>query len=194
VDGWLEIIAARLPGGPEGSAKPAGTVKAPVMVGIDGRSGSGKSTLAVQLRRLVTERFAVTSRLVRMDHIYPGWDGLEAGSATLAQEVLPQLARGDAGSYRRWDWLHHRYSGRTVVVQPAAYVIVEGVGSCARACAPYLTLQVWLDAPEPVRFGRAMARDGDTYRPHWHRWAEAEHRHFVAERTSERADLHFTTT
>ena len=40
-------------------------------------------------------------------------------------------------------------------------------------------LLVWLEAPDGVRHGRAMARDGDSYRPHWRRWAEQEEAYVV---------------
>jgi hypothetical protein len=40
-----------------------------------------------------------------------------------------------------------------------------------------------------VRFRRGIARDGETYRPHWERWAWQETAHFAAEATACRADV-----
>jgi hypothetical protein len=197
MEAWLEAVAQRLPIGAIGSPAIAPMSSAvPIMIGIDGPSGAGKSTMAGQLRRFLAGRLSVDAglvRLIRMDHLYPGWAGLDEGSRTLAQQVLPHLARAQPGRYRRWDWLRGCYSERTIEVHPAPYVIAEGVGSCARACAPFLTVQIWADAPQPVRYSRAMARDGDTYRPHWSDWALAEQRHFDREATKQRADLHVTT-
>jgi hypothetical protein len=67
--------------------------------------------------------------------------------------------------------------------------VVEGVGCGARACAPYLSLLVWVEAPRDVRFARGIARDGEAYRPHWERWARQEQALFAAEGTRERADV-----
>lgn len=33
-------------------------------------------------------------------------------------------------------------------------------------------VRILTTAPDEVRRERAMARDGDTFRPHWERWAE----------------------
>ena len=62
-----------------------------------------------------------------------------------------------------------------------------------RRLRPYLTLLVWLDASEVVRRGRALARDGDTYAPHWERWAWQERAHFAREGTAGRADVRVGT-
>ena len=59
---------------------------------IDGRSGSGKTELARAIAADWPE-----AQLVRMDDLYPGWDGLAAGSA-----LVPELLT--TGRYRAWDW------------------------------------------------------------------------------------------
>jgi uridine kinase len=160
------------------------------VLAIDGPSGSGKTTLARALRRSPA-RPAGGATVVHLDQLYPGWDGLEAGVRQLVAEVFQPLARGLSAGYRRYDWDAGRYAERHPVPE-VPVTIVEGVGSGARACAPYLSLLVWLDAPEEVRYERAMARDGDEYRPHWERWARQERAHVAAERTPERADLRLT--
>ena len=45
---------------------------------IDGRSGSGKTELARSIAAHWPE-----AQLVRLDDLYPGWDGLDAGSAAV---------------------------------------------------------------------------------------------------------------
>jgi cytidylate kinase len=35
-------------------------------------------------------------------------------------------------------------------------------------------LGIWVEAPDAERKRRALLRDGDTYRPHWDRWAVQE--------------------
>ena len=70
-----------------------GLASRPVVL-IDGGSGSGKTTLAAALAP------ALAAQLVRLDEFYPGWDGLESGSAAVSDDVL---APGSPG-WRRWDW------------------------------------------------------------------------------------------
>ena len=35
-------------------------------------------------------------------------------------------------------------------------------------------MRILATAPDEVRYERAMGRDGDTFRPHWERWAAQE--------------------
>jgi anthranilate synthase component 1/para-aminobenzoate synthetase len=48
---------------------------------------------------------------------------------------------------------------------------------------------VWLEAPSSVRKKRALDRDGETFAPHWDRWAAQEDAMLARERTPGRADL-----
>ena len=120
-----------------------------------------------------------------MDELYPGWDGLVAGVARLRTEVVAPLAAGQAAAYRRWDWARDTYGERRDLGVPPL-LIVEGVGAGA---APGASLLIWMDAPEEVRYRRAMDRDGATYAPYWARWAAQERAHFAADRTFDRADV-----
>ena len=53
----------------------------PMIIGIDGRSGSGKTRLSELLElSLSAERIGV--RVLNLDSIYPGWNGLEEGTKT----------------------------------------------------------------------------------------------------------------
>jgi uridine kinase len=156
------------------------------VLAIEGRSGAGKTTLAADVAdRLRAAGFTVT--VVSMDELYPGWDGLEAAVDLLRDGVLAPFAAGaDAVSLPRWDWAGERAG--VVETRPAAQVlVVEGTGCGARACAPYLSLLVWVDAPDAVRRARALARDAGTYAPHWDRWERQESAHYDRERTDARA-------
>ena len=159
------------------------------VLAIDGPSGSGKTTLALA----VAARFTPPAPIVHLDAFYPGWDGLEAVVPRLVTWLLEPLAAGGPAGFHRWDWAAG-HEAEWCAVPPAPVVVVEGAGCGSRACAPYLSLLVWLDAPEPVRFARAIARDGETYRPHWRRWADQEVRLFQRERTRARADRVYTDT
>jgi adenylate kinase family enzyme len=154
------------------------------LVCLDGPSGGGKTQLAAALAEAVGD-----PPVVAMDELYPGWDGLAAGVARLREEIVAPLAAGRTAAYRRWDWARDTYGERRDLGVPPL-LVVEGVGAGA---APGIALLIWLDAPEHVRYRRAMDRDGATYAPHWARWAAQERAHFAADRTAERADVRLTT-
>ena len=135
---------------------------------IDGRSGSGKSTLATQLR----DAWA-GSVLLRLDDVYPGWDGLAWAAEHLVSSVLRPRAEGRPGRWRSWDWTTDQPGGWHVV-EPGVRLIVEGVGALTPAGRSLADLTIWVDADDAERKQRALARDGETYRPHWDRWAAQE--------------------
>lgn len=143
---------------------------------IDGRSGSGKSTLARQLAD------QTGSFLVSVDDVYPGWDGLDAGSAHIYRFVLqPRIAGGHA-SYRQWNW-DNCAPGDWVDV-PSRPLIIEGCGVLRSTCEDFSATRIWLELQEPLRRERALRRDGDMFAPHWERWALQETR-FIASHAPE---------
>ncbi|CAI9386314.1 hypothetical protein [Microbacterium sp. T2.11-28] len=137
---------------------------------IDGRSGAGKTTLA----RLVATRLDAT--LLALDSLYPGWDGLAAGAEQVRAGVLLPRAEGRAGRWHRWDWAAERPAESHTVPAEGALVI-EGSGVLTPASRALSDVQVWLESPEASRRRRALDRDGETYRPHWDRWAAQEEAH-----------------
>ncbi|MEP6852661.1 MAG: dephospho-CoA kinase [bacterium] len=156
------------------------------VLAVDGRSGAGKSELATAVAA------HLDATVVRLDHLYPGWDGLEAGVDRLVEWILRPLRAGDPVRWRRYDWLRERF-GRWRDLQPTPLVIVEGVGAGARRCAPFLSALVWVEAPRDVRRRRALERDGDTYAPHWNRWAAQEDHYIALDQPAARADLIITS-
>ena len=142
--------------------EPTRALRVPVVT-IDGYSGSGKSTLAAALARLVNGW-----QVLHLDDWYPGWDGLEAG-AQIARRIASDLRGGRASSYEAWDW-ENGTTGATISV-PLAPTIIEGCG----AIEAEADLSVWIADPgEDERRSRALARDGQTYAPHWRRWADQD--------------------
>ncbi|HYN67497.1 MAG TPA: hypothetical protein VES93_11465 [Ornithinibacter sp.] len=162
------------------AASPA--VGATVVVAVDGRSGSGKTLLGTAVAQ------QLGCPVVHLDEIYPGWDGLEAGVALVTGHVLEPLARGERAAYPRWDWMRSR-PGRTIPVDAASHLVLEGCGALVPPAAAFATVRVWVDAPTEVRKERALSRDGETYAPHWERWAAQEDAVYAAARPWACADL-----
>jgi uridine kinase len=155
----------------------------PLVVAVDGPSGAGKTSLSEQLATGVDG-----ATVVHLDDFYPGWGGLEAAVPRLVAWVLQPVSVGRPARWRRYDWVAGRYA-EWHEVPSCDVLVVDGVGSGARACAPYLGALLWVETSEAERYRRAMARDGVGYRTHWRRWAAAERVHHNRERTRERADV-----
>lgn len=152
------------------------------LVCVDGPAGSGKTTLATTLAGQ-----APGTRLIHMDDLFEGWDGLPTVGAQLGSLLAP-MVEGRAGSYRRWDW-HAGAWAEQVTVDPVDLLVLEGVGSGSTSIAALTTVLVWIEAPYDERMRRGIERDGEAFAPYWERWAAAETTHFARHRTRERADV-----
>lgn len=148
---------------------------------VDGRSGAGKTQWALQRQR-ETGFF-----LLSLDDVYPGWDGLAAGShIAFRQGILPWLA-GESAVVPSWDWIQSAPGG-WIEIDPNAGLIVEGCGSMSIDSAAVATERVWVEASEEIRRERVLERDGEVSRPHWQRWALQEERFYALHRSRELAD------
>ena len=148
---------------------------------VDGRSGAGKTEFA---RELADTSGAL---VVSIDEVYPGWDGLDAGSAHIYRFLLLPLRQGQPGAYRRWDW-REASPGDWIEVTPGTPLVIEGCGAIRSGAPGVATETVWLECPADTRWERAMARDGEMYRPQWERWARQEERFLRLHHSDERAD------
>ncbi len=157
------------------------------LVCVDGPSGSGKTVLAGRLVAALASA-GVEPTLVHMDDLFPGWDGLAAAVPLLSAQIVAPLVAGRPARYRRYDWDRHAYAEEHDLGRPAV-LVVEGVASGAQPVARHATMVIWVEAPPAERLRRGIDRDGESYRPHWERWARQEQAHFAADGTRERADL-----
>ncbi|WP_430298317.1 chorismate-binding protein [Sinomonas sp. B1-1] len=148
-----------------------GPARTPAVIAVDGRSGSGKTSLAVELAAVL--RTHRTVALVHLEDVYPGWDGLAAGIERSAAGILAPLRRGEAARWRAWDWAAG-LDGEERVTEPADVVVLEGVGAGAARLRAFCDAVVWVEAEAAERKRRALERDGETYAPHWDRWAAQE--------------------
>ncbi|WP_413041952.1 hypothetical protein [Rothia dentocariosa] len=161
----------------------------PMIIGIDGRSGSGKTRLSELLEQSLSA-VGIGVRVLNLDSIYPGWDGLEDGTKTW-QKISRNLHKGKPTSYREWDW-HADAPGTEHTINPAQEIVIicEGVGAIAGTC----DVRIVVKAPNELRYRRAIDRDGETYRPHWERWAAQEEALFAAySATYAQADIIYRT-
>jgi len=148
----------------------------PRVILIDGRSGSGKTELARSLVELHPE-----FQLLRLDDLYPGWLGLDAGSAAVSGVI-------ESGRWQAWDWAADS-PGEWHELDASRPLVVEGVGANSRASRPLADAALWVELDAPTRKRRALDRDGDAFAPHWDEWAAQEERFIAREHPRRLADL-----
>lgn len=144
---------------------------------IDGRSGAGKTTLARELAP------RLGAQLVSLDDLYPGWDGLAAGSAAVHETLLRHRDPG----WTRWDWS----SGAPAEwhpLDPDLPIVIEGCGALSRANRALATFGIWVELPAAERRRRAIEREPD-FAAHWREWAAQERAHAASENPRRRADV-----
>jgi uridine kinase len=164
----------------DGARKLCGTT---TVVAIDGPSGAGKTDFTAALAERLPH-----ARVMHMDDLYPGWDGLTQAVADVHDQILAPLARGEQAAYRPWDWENDRYA-QWRSLPPTTLLLLEGVGSGAQPGWQLESALIWLEAGRDERFRRGIERDGESYLPHWHRWAASEDALFETDATRSRADL-----
>lgn len=177
------------------AANPAGTnlarllpfpARRPHLIGIDGRSGAGKTTLAEQLTAVLRPGRDVT--VFHLEDLYPGWDGLRAGTRTYVQDVLAPLRAGRDAEWTAWDWFTAS-PGTPRLTRVADVVIFEGVGACSAPARELLDVSVWVELPTALRYDRALSRDGSYYAEHWDRWAAQEDAYLAEDHVWEQVDI-----
>ena len=149
---------------------------------IDGRSGSGKTTLAGWLAP------RLGARVLHLEDLYCGWDGLDGAADVLARRVLPAFAAGRIATWPRWDWSADRIGGSGHLL-PGGRLIVEGCGALTAASRPFAGFALLLDVDPGVRAERILRRDPPSALPGHRRWAAQERRQLARERMPALADL-----
>ena len=162
---------------------------------IDGRAGSGKSLFATKLAENYFSENRQAARIVRLDDLYPGWEGLAAGSVYARERILEPISAGKEASWQIWDWEQgcrgatgeagngfREFSGGTAL-------IVEGCGALSKASAPMAALRLWIEADPTKRRLRFSERDHGKFDEYWGVWAAQEEEFYAAERSRELADL-----
>jgi hypothetical protein len=154
------------------------------LVCVDGPAGSGKTTFAGRL----VSTLGPGAVVVHLDDLYAGWT-ITGAVPRLTAGVLRPVAEGRTGAFHAYDWGTRAFSADPTAVPAAAVLVVEGCGSGARALTAWRSLLVWVEAPQPLRMARGLARDGAELAPEWRRWQATEAAEFAREGTRERADV-----
>jgi uridine kinase len=156
------------------------------LVAVDGPSGSGKTTFAERLAEAVTAEGA-TAEVVHTDDLVAGWED-QFGFRDRLYRVLAPLRSGLPARYQAYDWIGGRFAQERTVPVPDV-LIVEGSTATGAAPRAELTLSVFLDAPEPDRLARVLARDGAGVEAPLRRWMAAERAWFATQRPWEWVDF-----
>lgn len=152
---------------------------------VDGPSGTGKSTFADSLHAGWP---GGAVRLVRLDHVYPGWHGLERGALHLRRDLVEPLRRAAPARWRRWDWADDA-PGTLERMPPGRPLIVEGCGAFAAGAHLRTALRVWVTGPDDLRRRRALDRDDGGFDEYWDLWETEWRRHVARTRPDRRADV-----
>jgi uridine kinase len=162
-------------------------VYTPVIL-LDGRSASGKTTLADQLQRSLFKSGETLPRVVHMDDLYQGWNGLQQGHDLLLRNILRPLSERQRAHWQQWNWdLDDRDEWREF--DGGTPLIVEGCGSLSQVTAPFANLSLWLEADEAVRARRWIDRSGHDHDEWWPIWAAQELEFYARERSAEIAQF-----
>ncbi len=159
----------------------------PIIV-IDGRAGAGKSTLALDLQNELFRSGESMPRIIHMDDLYEGWNGLALGAEYLQRVVLGPLLATGTSSWQEYNWeLEQRdrwreFSGGTPL-------IIEGCGSLNGYTSQVAQLRVWLDVSVEIRKQRWLERDGHIFDQYFDSWAAQELDFIAREKSPEFADF-----
>ena len=153
---------------------------------IDGRAGSGKSTFAEKLQQQLFRDGESAPRVIHMDNIFEGWDGLALGSDYMVRFILEPLARQETASWQDWSWVKNQrsswreFSGGTPL-------IVEGCGSLTERSKEHADISIWLEASEETRRERWIQRERHLEKFDF--WAAQELDFYAREKSQSLADL-----
>ena len=153
---------------------------------IDGKAGSGKSTFAEKLQQQLFRDGESAPRVIHMDNIFEGWEGLSLGSDYLVRFILNPLARKETASWQDWSWVKNQrsswreFSGGTPL-------IVEGCGALTERSKEHAYLSLWLEASEQTRRERWLTRE--RHLDKFDFWAAQELDFYAREKSQALADL-----
>lgn len=158
---------------------------------IDGRTGAGKTTFAAALQNRLFQKGESAPRVIHMDDLYDGWDGLQAGVDYLIRQILSPLSRREGASWQEFDWSTNERTGTWREFRGGTPLIIEGVGALSRIAAEQADITIWLEADLTTRQARIAARnaDGDGDGSWFAMWSAQEVDFYAREKSNKIAHL-----
>jgi uridine kinase len=149
------------------------------IVAVDGPGGAGKTSLADRLAR------ELAAPVIHTDD-FASWENPSDWWPDLIANALQPLAAGKPARFQPTAW--GGAEREPIEIEPAEFVILEGVTASRAAFRPYLAYSIWIETPRELRLRRGLERDGDEALPHWQAWMDAEDRYVERERPAAHAD------
>ncbi|MBO6000664.1 MAG: uridine kinase [Spirochaetales bacterium] len=138
------------------------------IIGITGGSGSGKSTIVRRIEEVCPDfvfipqdNYYKSASFVSNKNITDyNFDRPDAIDSKLFFEHLSALKQWKSIEMPQYDFVHHSREDRTVHLDPAPLVIVEGLMILYEPeIRNLLDLKIYVDTPDDIRFIRRLLRD-----------------------------------
>jgi len=142
-----------------------------VVLGIAGCSGSGKTTLAEALARTLggipfplDNYYRDLSHLPPDDRARTNFDDPATIESPLLAAHVSALTQGEPIERPIYDFTRHtRIPDRTETIEPAPFVMVEGIFAlCYGDLLPLYSLRIFIETPDDACFARRLERDVTT--------------------------------
>ena len=146
-------------------------LKRPIVIGIAGGSGSGKTTIAHEVARLINDDDHIITLI--QDSYYKdntgipmserkkiNYDHPDAFDMPLLVAQINQLMHRKAVEMPVYDFTEHTRSSKTIHVEPADIIILEGILVLAdENLRNLMDIKVYVDTDDDIRFIRRLERD-----------------------------------
>lgn len=146
-------------------------LKRPIVIGIAGGSGSGKTTIAHEVARLINDDDHIIT--LTQDSYYKdntgipmserkkiNYDHPDAFDMPLLVAQINQLMHRKAVEMPVYDFTEHTRSSKTIHVEPADIIILEGILVLAdENLRNLMDIKVYVDTDDDIRFIRRLERD-----------------------------------
>lgn len=147
------------------------TLEKPVIIGIAGGSGSGKTTIAHEIAAKIHEHDRIM--IMTQDSYYKdntgvpmserkkiNYDHPDAFDMPLLEAQLNQLLHRKAIEMPTYDFTAHTRSKKTIHVEPADIIILEGILVLFNQdIRKLMDIKVYVDTDDDIRFIRRLERD-----------------------------------
>jgi len=142
----------------------------PFVIGVAGGSGSGKSTVTREVLASIGPDMAAVvmqddyyldqSHMTPEDRRKTNYDHPDAFDWPLMAQHVQALRRGEAIEMPVYDFAADNRSSKTITVNPAPVIVVEGLFALYDAkLRNMMSLRIYVDTASDVRFIRRLQRD-----------------------------------